>query len=220
MSVWREHFNRKAVEHQGSPRSSDYFSDKSFQDQRSSILVWLGPQRGRRVLDAGCGVGAFSEPLARDNRVYGADLAETALGYARARGIHAVCTDLARLPFVGAGFDLVLCIGVLQHIRDDAPVLRELCASVKPGGHLVVQTLNAHSLQRMLLARVEREKHFDRLVAPDEVRRAFAAHGLDEIELLYWYYPLSLTTRSSRTTGLRTWLSTSFAIRGRRPPST
>ena len=217
--MWREYFNRKAADHQGSPMASDYFSEKSFRDHRDSILAWLGPQRERRVLDAGCGVGVFAEPLTAANQVYGADVAELALGYARARGLRVVRADLDRLPFAASGFDLVLCIAVLQHVPDETAMLRELCAQVKPGGQLVLQTLNANSLQRKMLAYVVREKTFDRLVAPEQLRRALADLGLDQIELLYQYYPLSLTTRSARATGPLTWLSTSFAIRGRRPPA-
>ena len=76
-----------------------------------------------------------------------------------------------------------------------------------------------HAMQRKLLGYVTREKAFDRLVAPEQLRRALADLGLDQVELLYQYYPLSLTTRSARATGPLTWLSTSFAIRGRRPPA-
>lgn len=211
--MWREYFNRKAEDHQGSPKASNYFSDKSFYDQRRSILDWLGPTQAKRVLDAGCGVGAFSEPLAVTNEVHGVDLAETALRYAQRRGIHAVCADLGRLPFADAGFDLVLCIGVLQLVPEYQSLLSALHAQVKPGGLLLIQTLNQHSLQRKVLSRFAREKSFDRLFAPEQLRGAFERLGLGEIELLYWYYPLALTTRSTRAS----FLSTSFAIRGRRP---
>jgi 2-polyprenyl-3-methyl-5-hydroxy-6-metoxy-1,4-benzoquinol methylase len=210
--MWREYFNRKAEDHQGSPKASDYFSDKSFYDQRRSVLDWLGPIQNERVLDAGCGVGAFSQPLAENNDVLGVDLAETALRYARRRGIHAVCADLDRLPFAERGFDLVLCIGVLQLVTDEQSLLAALHAQVKPGGTLLVQTLNQHSLQRKVLSRFAREKSFDRLFAPEQLRRTFERLGMTDIELLYWYFPLSLTTRSTRAS----FLSTSFAIRGRR----
>jgi len=83
--MWRDYFNQKATVHQGSVRSSDYFSEKSFLDQRRNLLAWLGPLHGARILDAGCGVGALSEELTSTNLVVGADLAETALGYARRR---------------------------------------------------------------------------------------------------------------------------------------
>ena len=214
--MWREHFNRKAAQHAGSIEASDYFSAKSFLDQRRSVLDWLGPLDGKRVLDAGCGVGAFSETLVARNSVFGVDFSEGALGYARRRGLHAACADLARLPFARASFDVVLCIGVLQLIGDERAVLAELASLLAPGGTLVVQTLNHDSLQRKALAPFARVKLFDRMFRCGELRDALRALELDDLHFLHMYYPLSLTTRSQDPGALSRALSTSFAISGRR----
>lgn len=215
--MWREYFNRKAVDHAGSIESSDYFSVKSFLDQRRSILEWLGPIEGRSVLDAGCGVGAFSEILAATNRVCGVDFSETALGYARGRGILSACGDLARLPFSAGSFDLVLCIGVLQLIRDERAVLTELASMLAPGGTLVVQTLNRESVQRRLVAPFRSDEPFDRLFRCGELRDAFLGLGLRDVSFLHAYYPLAMTTRSENPGLLARSFTTSFAVRGRRP---
>lgn len=217
--MWREHFNRKAAEHGGEVATSDYHSARSFYEQRRSVLDWLGPLEGRRILDAGCGVGAFSETLVASNRVVGVDFSELALGYARRRGLLATCADLSRLPFVRGGFDLVLCIGVLQLVEDDRAVravLGELTSMLAPGGALVVQTLNQDSLQRKLLALLPQVKRFDRLFRCAELRDAMVAVGLGDVDFLNAYYPLSMTTRSKSPGVVSRSLSTSFAVRGRR----
>jgi SAM-dependent methyltransferase len=215
--VWREYFNRKAEHHAGSIEASDYFSVKSFLDQRRSILEWLGPLESRSILDAGCGVGAFSEVLAKRNRVCGVDFSETALSYARERGLHVTCGDLSRLPFPGGTFDVVLCIGVLQLIRDEHAVLAELTSLLAPNGTLVVQTLNRSSLQRRILSPFRKEEPFDRLFHCAELRDAFLALGLRDVSFLHAYYPLAMTTRSENPGLLARSFTTSFAIRGRRP---
>jgi 2-polyprenyl-3-methyl-5-hydroxy-6-metoxy-1,4-benzoquinol methylase len=214
--VWREYFNRRAAEYAGSIEASDYFSAKSFLDQRRSILAWLGPLEGRSILDAGCGVGAFSEVLAERNRVCGVDFSETALKYASARGLRAACADLARLPFAPGTFDLVVCIGVLQLVADERAVLAELASMLAPGGTLVVQTLNRDSLQRKLRAPFAREPSF-RLFRCAELRDAFHELGLGDVSFLNAHYPLRATTRSPDPGLLVRSLATSFAIRGRRP---
>ena len=214
--MWRDYFNRKAAHYAGAIASSDYFSARSFLDQRRSVLDWVGPCEGRRILDAGCGVGAFSEPLVERNRVFGVDFSEVALGYARRRGLQATCADLARLPFPRGSFDLVLCIGVLQLIEDDRAVLAELTAMLALGGTLVVQTLNRESLQRKILTPLLREKSVFRLFRCAELRDEMLAVGLGDVDFLHAYYPLPTTTISATPGLLARSLSTSFAVRGRR----
>ena len=210
--MWREYFNRKAAHHAGAIASSDYFSARSFLDQRRSVLDWVGPCEGRRILDAGCGVGAFSEPLVERNRVFGVDFSEVALGYARRRGLQAACADLARLPFPRGSFDLVLCIGVLQLIEDDRAVLAELTAMLAPEITLVVQTLNRESLQRKILTLSCAKR---RVSVRSRAARRILAVGLGDVDSTA-YYPLPAATISATPGLLARSLSTSFAVRGRR----
>jgi hypothetical protein len=111
----------------------------------------------------------------------------------------------------------VLCIGVLQLIRDERAVLAELTSMLAPNGTLVVQTLNRGSLQRRLLSPFRNEEPFDRLFHCGELRDAFLSLGLRDVSFLHAYYPLTRTTRSEDPGLLARSFTTSFAIRGRRP---
>ena len=103
----------------------------------------LASLRGASVLEAGCGAGRFTELLlAAEARVFASDLSRAVEANrdncARWPG-HFVCqADLFRLPAQDAAFDLVLCLGVLQHTPDPEGAIRALAAKVKPGGLLVV----------------------------------------------------------------------------------
>jgi SAM-dependent methyltransferase len=211
-AMWRDYFNQKAVLHQGSVRSSDYFSEKSFLDQRRNILEWIGPIRGARILDAGCGVGAMTEGLAKGNLVVGVDLAEAALRYARGRRLAAVCADSTRLPFAGQAFDLVLSVGVLQIVDDDQAMLESLHAHVKPGeiGH---RDLN-RSLQKGVRPLRSRRAGAGGSM-PTTWRRVSKpwAAGFERAALLF---PLTATTRGPRSSFWAV-LEHLLQIRGRRP---
>jgi SAM-dependent methyltransferase len=97
---------------------------------RPAVLTMLPPVAGRDVLDAGCGAGWYTERLlALGARVTGIDASARMLAHARERlgervPLHVV--DLAGpLPFVDAGFEVVLSALVLHYLPDITPTLRE-----------------------------------------------------------------------------------------------
>ena len=213
-SQWQQYFDQKAATHGASVKSSDYFDDDSFFVQRDHILQWIGPLAGKRILDAGCGVGAFSEPWTRANTVVGVDFSEKSLEFAAARGLQTLSADLTALPFESGSFDLVVCIGVIQLIENYQPVLAELARVTKPGGMLLVQTLHQGSLQRKLLGLVERSKKFDRMYEMAELRDEFDRLGFGEASFLKQYHPFKTVASSDSFGGPGDWFCTSFAIRG------
>lgn len=112
-----------------------------------------GVSRGELVLDLGCGRGRHSfEALARGLDVVAVDLDELALKQTasdaaelRATGVigpgpmgGCVRADGRRLPFADESLDRVIVSEVLEHIDDDASVMREMFRVLQPGGHAVV----------------------------------------------------------------------------------
>ncbi|WP_318200405.1 class I SAM-dependent methyltransferase [Streptomyces sp. SCL15-4] len=95
------------------------------------------------VLDAGCGDGHVARALARcGHRVDAIDADEEAVERARAAGGGPRCAlsriDRWRSPWP---YDIVLCLDVLFHLRDDAEwwaALRNLASLVRLTGRLVV----------------------------------------------------------------------------------
>lgn len=215
-SDWKQYFDRKAGTHGASVKSSDYFDDASFFTQRNHLLHWVGPLKGKTVLDAGCGVGAFSEPLTSENTVHGVDFSAKSLEYAAKRGLHPVVADLKELPFAAATFDVVFCIGVVQLIADYEPVVRELARVTKPGGILLIQTLHGGSLQRKVLGWFERSRKFDRMYSMRELEAVFVRLGFGSIAFLKQYHPLGVVSHGGTGGSLTDRLCTSFAIRGTR----
>ena len=100
--------------------------------------------RGARVLDAGCGNGAYTVEIAREAAsVVGSDIeVNRLLELARhARSLSHVSVAYApceQLPFADARFDVAFCIETLEHVNDEALTLRELTRVLRPGGSLVL----------------------------------------------------------------------------------
>ncbi len=92
-----------------------------------------------RVLEAGCGVGAQTVPLAQNSpeaQITSIDLSLTSLAQARERanaaGIRNVRfrqADIYALPFPDGHFDGVILSEILEHIEDDVAGLCEVCAT-------------------------------------------------------------------------------------------
>jgi ubiquinone/menaquinone biosynthesis C-methylase UbiE len=104
----------------------------------------------RRVLDAGCGRGDFSERLADAGlEVVGLDLSARMVELTRGRGIEAVVGDIGALPFPDASFDAAAANHVLYHLPDVDRGIAELARVLKPGGRLVATTNAMRSLGEM-----------------------------------------------------------------------
>lgn len=210
---WKKYFDEKATKHGSSVKSSDYYDDKSFFMQRDNTLGWLGKLEGKEILDGGCGVGAFSEPLVKDNTVYGIDFSAKSIAFAKKRGLNARVGDLTALKFAEGKFDVVMCIGVIQLIDNYMAILKELARVTKPGGTMLIQTLHKGSLQRKALRLFEKEKKFDRMYNFTELKDAFLDLGFSNIEFQKMYHPFSCVSASDSTSPMDMFC-TSFAIKG------
>ena len=112
------------------------------------------PLKGKPVLDVGCGGGILSESMARAGaRVLGIDLSQAVLDVAELHALDGkvpveyramAAEDLAQER--PAAFDLVTCMEMLEHVPDPAASVKALAALVKPGGDVIVSTINRNPL--------------------------------------------------------------------------
>jgi 2-polyprenyl-6-hydroxyphenyl methylase / 3-demethylubiquinone-9 3-methyltransferase len=107
------------------------------------------PLEGLEVIDIGCGGGILSEPLTRlGAKVTGIDPVEESAGVARAHAqtaglsityLNATAEDLAR---EGRTFDVIVASEVVEHVADLGSFLATCRSLAKPGGLLLLSTLN------------------------------------------------------------------------------
>jgi len=96
--------------------------------------------RGARVLDAGCGPGAYvAETLARARELVTFDIAHNRLEHVDERS-HRACGDIQSLPFRDAGFDAAMAMHMLYHVPDIALAAAELRRVLRSGGVLYAFT--------------------------------------------------------------------------------
>ncbi len=153
------------------------------------------PLSGLRILDVGCGGGLVAEPLARMGaRVTGIDPGSETIAAARAHaGGQGLDIDyrVARIEDVAAAaetFDVVTCLEVVEHIPDVAAFLARAAAAVRPGGVLIVSTINrtvrsyalAIIAAEYVLGWLPRGTHdWNRFVRPDELAIYLRRAGVD-----------------------------------------
>lgn len=99
--------------------------------------------RGRSVLEVGCGAGRFTEILLEAGaRVFACDLSDAVdANYENCGGSpgYFICqADIHELPVRPGSFDVVLCLGVVQHTPEPEATIRVLAEYVRPRGLLVL----------------------------------------------------------------------------------
>jgi ubiquinone/menaquinone biosynthesis C-methylase UbiE len=111
--------------------------DRRGREERAARLA-AHACRGERILDLGCGTGAYTRALAdRGFEVVGLDFAPAMLARARAQAPMArfVKGDLDDpLPFADGSFDHALCVCALQCVGDPVRFLAEVGRVLRPGG--------------------------------------------------------------------------------------
>jgi SAM-dependent methyltransferase len=103
----------------------------------------LDELRGKRVLDAGCGMGRFAEVCADAGaEVHAVDLSTAVEAAARNLGhranVHFYQADVMNLPFPEGSFDAIYSIGVLHHTPDTRAAFLRLPPLLKPGGAIAI----------------------------------------------------------------------------------
>jgi 2-polyprenyl-6-hydroxyphenyl methylase / 3-demethylubiquinone-9 3-methyltransferase len=163
-------------------------------------LDWLNglcPVQGKQVLDIGCGGGILADAMARKGaQVLGIDLSTKALKVAQLHALEAQTPNVqyrevsaeALAAEQPAGFDVVTCMEMLEHVPYPASIVRACATLVKPGGWVFFSTINRNPKSFLfaivgaeyVLNLLPRGTHeFAKMIRPSELAAHCRAAGLD-----------------------------------------
>lgn len=125
------------------------------------ILHWLAEARGALVppaerpgailVDAGCGGGLLAPHVRRlGYRHVGVDVRRAGLEQSVGRGVTPVGGDVTALPLADNCADVVVAGEILEHVTDLRGTVAELSRVLRPGGLLVLDTVNDTALGRFI----------------------------------------------------------------------
>jgi len=166
-------------------------------DGRFAMLHWLAEARaallpparraGAVLLDLGCGGGLLAPHLAgKGYRHIGVDLGRSGLRLAAAHGVQPVNGDVAALPFADGAADVVAAGEILEHVTDLPATVAELSRVLRPGGLVVIDTVNDNALSRFITVTAGERLGFappgihdgSLFVRPRRLIAEFARHGV------------------------------------------
>jgi 2-polyprenyl-6-hydroxyphenyl methylase/3-demethylubiquinone-9 3-methyltransferase len=145
------------------------------------------PFAGLTLLDVGCGGGLIAEPMRRMGfDVTAIDASAENIGTARAHAeqqgldIAYRAATVEQMEAGGGGpFDVVLTLEVIEHVADPGAFIRACSRLVKPGGMMIVATLN-RTLKSLALGKIAAEyvlrwapagtHDWNQFLKPDEIR--------------------------------------------------
>lgn len=155
---------------------------------------------GQQVLDVGCGAGLLSEAMAKaDARVTAIDAAPRMVQVAK---VHALSSGLdvdyqtsdaeTWCEDHAGRYDMVTCMELIEHVPDPASLLRACGLLVRPGGRVMISTINrtpkawtlAVFAAEYVLGMLPRGTHdYERLVRPSELQQWGREAGLSMTDI-------------------------------------
>lgn len=130
-------------------KQKEFYKGKVWAEEKSRFYETLRTyeQKGKRVLEIGCGAGAgtrFLKELLEPTELYGVDISEDAIAKAKKKGLTAYTINVGdeKLPFKNNFFDLIITFEVVEHVFDTGAFIEEIRRVLKPEGTLYISTPN------------------------------------------------------------------------------
>ena len=167
------------------------------------------------LLEVGCGTGWLSGELTRCSRYVGLDLSSAAIDLARKRvpAGQFVVADFHTWQAGAASFDVVVMVDTIAYFRDQDRAVNHAWSLLKPGGYLVLTTVNPFVHSRMSSTRPPGQGQVRKWLTKDALHRLLHRNGFNVLR--------SYTACPSGDKGILRWVNSrklnravSFLTRG------
>lgn len=217
------YYTSAATERPGADGADPDFGPTFYRlDRWASSLLGLGPERRRhaaaylgdarpgKLLDVGCGSGAFAAAMReRGWSVRGTEFDPVAARAAQAaHGVAVDVGELAAIAYPAGAFDAITARHVLEHVREPVGFLAECWRILAPGGRLVLVTPNVESLGHRHFADrwrgLEQPRHLF-LYGSASLRTLLRPAGLAHADIFTTAQGADYVLRASQATGRGAW---------------
>jgi len=111
---------------------------------------WPARMEGERILEAGCGMGRFTQiALETGAEVFSFDLSNAVEANFKNNGnsarVNIFQASIYQIPLRRESFDKIFCMGVVQHCPDVRGAFMSLVPFLRPGGEIVIDCYQRHT---------------------------------------------------------------------------
>lgn len=132
MSLVRQHYDRDYYE------SAAYAEKPNSQRNKNRLREILAHKQGGRLLEIGCGKGAFLRLAQRHFDVAGIDVSRYAVGCLRAHlGTRVRVGDVEQEELAADSYDVIAAFNVLEHLEDPGAVIEGIYRGLKRQGIVI-----------------------------------------------------------------------------------
>lgn len=118
------------------------------------LLEWLPKKADKDMvfIDAGCGGGYLAEYLAEQTgaQIEAFDQSPKAITLSeenkKTNLVHYTCCSSLNLPYHSCSADVIVCVGMIEHVKNHQRCMDELKRILKPGGYLFIVSSNKYSV--------------------------------------------------------------------------
>lgn len=146
------------------------------------------PRKNLKVLDVGCGAGQFLRWCSKiGHDVVGAEVSKNIVDQLKEKGFNVLNKSLQQLSKQEIQYDWVVCIDVIEHLKEPLKALEQLAKLIKPGGQLAIQTPNGNAIAKYgentysMHVDIEHLNYF----RPKQLINSLKKHGLKLVCLKY-----------------------------------
>lgn len=160
----------------------------AFMLRRNFVAKLIGSTRNKRIMDFGCSVGSLLMFLAEEKTAlcHGIDVTDSAINLARRRNIHGnlefFSGDERSAKIRENYYDVITCTEVLEHVEDDAGLVRIFRRKLRRGGCVIVTVPS----EKNQLKHPTHRRIYDRR----SLKKLFEDNGYETKSIKYYGFPV------------------------------